>query len=232
MIKNPFPFAELVLTKIVVYGRKFDLPPGALSVSFTCGTGRNPGIYPGTCLLVQPLFYYVWYRPVKTVTYVQELSYFLVKCQFHCTWHWQKPWNMAKNCQASFFSLMWYWQCPWNISNNSLFNFSFATPGTGEDSGIWPIIVLLPYLVSVSLHPVLANPAEYGRELFCFLQCRFRYISGSGKDHGIYSRTGLHPCPASVSLHVALAKAAVHGWHRRSGCVFIHVPWSSTRGVG
>ena len=143
----------------------------------------------------------MWYRPAKTVAYVQELSCFLVKCRFRYSWYWQKPWNMAKNCQASFFSLMWCWQCPWNISKNSLFNFSFATPGTGEDSGIWPRIVLVPYLVSsfatpgtgepsgiwprivllpsvsVSLHLVLAKTMEYIQELACILvQRHFRYV--------------------------------------------------------
>ena len=65
---------------------------------------------------------------------------------------------MAKNCLAS------------------LFRVSFATPGTGEPSGIWPRIVLLPS-VSVSLYLVLAKTMEYIQELACILvQRQFRYM--------------------------------------------------------
>ena len=155
-----------------------------LNFSFaTPGTGEDCEIWPRIVLLPYSVSVSLHLVLANPVEYGLELSCFLIQCQFRYTRYWRTQWNMAKNCLASLFSV------------------SFATPGTGEPSGIWPRIVLLPS-VSVSLHLVLAKTMEYIQELACILVQRWfrymlhwqrpRYMAGTG-----HRGVSLYTCPGA-----------------------------------
>ena len=144
MAKNPLHLTELVLTKIVVYGREFDLPPGALSVSLRVVLA-------------------------ETGVYIQERVSLFSLGFTTCGTGPQRLWHMFKNCLASLLSVGF--ATAGTGKNHGIWPRTVRLPfsvscGAGNVRGISP---RTPCLTSVSLHPVLAKTVEYGQELSWFL---------------------------------------------------------------
>ena len=144
MAKNPFHLTELVLTKIVVYGREFDLPPGALSVSLRVVLA-------------------------ETGVYIQERVSLFSLGFTTCGTGPQRLWHMFKNCLASLLSVGF--ATAGTGKNHGIWPRTVRLPfsvscGAGNVRGISP---RTPCLTSVSLHPVLAKTVEYSQELSWFL---------------------------------------------------------------